>query len=67
MSTPLQTPFRFLPLLALGICAAAAAENAKIAPGFREIAQPFIAKNCLDCHGEKKAKAGFRKIGRAHV
>src|SRR5256885_2389412 len=28
--------------------------------GFRAIAQPFIQKHCLDCHGEKSARAGFR-------
>jgi mono/diheme cytochrome c family protein len=29
-------------------------------PGFRDIAQPFIQKHCTQCHGEKKAQAGFR-------
>jgi len=33
---------------------------AEAAPGFREVAQPFLEKNCLECHNEKKAKAGFR-------
>lgn len=52
-------------LLCLGIIVeaaalAGAAEDVKAAPGFREIAQPFIEKSCLECHGEKKAKAGFR-------
>ena len=52
-------------LLCLGTFAGAAtvvvaAENVKAGPGFREIAQPFIEKSCLECHGEKKAKAGFR-------
>ncbi len=48
-------------LLCLGAASpAGAAENGKAAPGFREMAQPFIEKSCLDCHGEKKAKAGFR-------
>jgi len=28
--------------------------------GFRDTALPFIEKNCLGCHGEKKAQAGFR-------
>ncbi len=28
-----------------------AAENGKLVPGFREIAQPFIEKSCLECHG----------------
>jgi len=31
-----------------------------IAPGYREIAKPFIDKYCLSCHGEKTAKAGYR-------
>ena len=30
------------------------------APGYGEIAQPFIEQNCMTCHGPKKAKAGFR-------
>jgi hypothetical protein len=35
------------------------------APGFDNTAQTFIDSHCLSCHGEKKAKAGFRidKIG----
>src|SRR6266446_156437 len=28
--------------------------------GYREVAQPFIEQHCAGCHGEKKAKAGFR-------
>src|ERR1700724_1029274 len=28
--------------------------------GYQEAARPFIEKNCLGCHGAKKAKAGFR-------
>lgn len=39
---------------------AAPISRAAVAPEFREVAQPFIEKNCLECHGEKKAKAGFR-------
>src|SRR5687767_1883758 len=33
--------------------------------GFREVALPYIEKNCIGCHGEKKAQAGFRidKLG----
>jgi mono/diheme cytochrome c family protein len=31
-----------------------------VAKGFVEIARPFIEQNCLACHGEKKAKAGYR-------
>ncbi len=27
---------------------------------YRAIAQPFLKNNCLRCHGEKTAKAGFR-------
>lgn len=37
-----------------------ASEAAKLTPAFREVALPFIEQNCLECHGEKKAKAGFR-------
>src|SRR3954454_10120975 len=63
---PLPPLSRSIALLLLAFSAAAAAaaspaaEMAKGSPAFREIAQPFIEKNCLDCHGEKKAKAGFR-------
>ncbi len=35
-------------------------EATPVAPGFRELAQPFIQQHCLSCHGEKKAQAGFR-------
>jgi hypothetical protein len=28
--------------------------------GYQESARPFIEKHCLQCHGAKKAKAGFR-------
>jgi mono/diheme cytochrome c family protein len=48
------------PLLLVCGMAAAAPNTANVPRGFREVAQPFIEKNCLDCHGEKKAKAGFR-------
>ena len=52
---------RLLLLLCLGAALpASAAENGTTVPGFREIAQPFIETSCLECHGEKKAKAGFR-------
>ncbi len=47
-------------IFAIAVSTGSAAENGKLAPGFREIAQPFIEKSCLECHGEKKAKAGFR-------
>jgi mono/diheme cytochrome c family protein len=30
------------------------------APGYNELARPFIERHCLDCHGAKKATAGFR-------
>jgi len=33
---------------------------ARGAAGFDDAARPFIEKNCVSCHGEKKAKAGFR-------
>ena len=46
-------------LMCLG-AVAGAAENGNAEAGFRQIAQPFIEKSCLECHGEKKAKAGFR-------
>lgn len=35
-------------------------DRTKAAPGYRQIAEPFIAKHCLACHGVKKANAGFR-------
>jgi mono/diheme cytochrome c family protein len=63
---PIPPLLRAIPLLLLALSAleaapiAPAAELAKVSPAFREVAQPFIEKNCLDCHGEKKAKAGFR-------
>jgi hypothetical protein len=62
MPLPFISPaIRFVFLLALALSAAEAAPIAsKVTPEFRELAQPFIEKNCLDCHGEKKAKAGFR-------
>ena len=69
MSTPPQLSLRIMhsvsSLLLLGVAVDAApangvADGAKVARGFREIAQPFIEKSCLECHGEKKAKAGFR-------
>lgn len=52
----------------LGLAAAAAgpqvAGDTRVAaptpPEFRQIVQPFIQKHCLECHGEKKAQAGFR-------
>ena len=51
-------------LLAGGVAKAAPnlapADVTNVARGFREVARPFIEKNCMDCHGEKKAKAGFR-------
>ena len=28
--------------------------------GYEEIAKPFIARHCLNCHGETTAKAGYR-------
>ena len=30
------------------------------AKGYRELVRPFIEQNCLNCHGAKSAKAGFR-------
>lgn len=30
------------------------------APGFQDVARPFIQQHCIGCHGEKKAQAGFR-------
>jgi len=33
---------------------------ARGASGFDDAARPFIEKHCASCHGEKKAKAGFR-------
>src|SRR4051812_16711335 len=46
--------------LSAAVAALPSTEAAKAAPDYRALAQPFIEKNCLDCHGEKKAKAGFR-------
>ncbi len=64
--SPLDRQFLSLLLLA-GVAAEAAAApnvpaaNAATTPrGYQEVAQPFIERNCLECHGEKKAKAGFR-------
>lgn len=34
--------------------------GSKDAIEFRKNIQPFIAKHCLECHGAKKANAGFR-------
>src|SRR5436190_23978689 len=67
MRMPLSPPARLiLSLLLLIRVSAQAAPDAAVAARtkesheFREVAQPFIEKNCLECHGEKKAKAGFR-------
>ena len=30
------------------------------AKGYQEVAKPFIEQHCLNCHGVKSAKAGFR-------
>jgi hypothetical protein len=38
----------------------ALAEGAPKEDGYRESARPFLEKHCLECHGAKKAKAGFR-------
>ena len=42
------------------VIAWAVQETKQGAPGFREVAQPFVQKHCLECHDEKKAQAGFR-------
>lgn len=47
-----------LPLLAFTSSPSSAAPAPSAA--YREAAWPFLEKNCLECHGEKKAKAGFR-------
>jgi hypothetical protein len=54
---------RLSPLWLLGVVGAVGAAEAPA--GFRDVAQPFIEQSCLNCHGEKKAKAGFRidKLG----
>lgn len=38
---------------------AVSAESAT-SKAFQDVAKPFIAQHCMSCHGEKKAKAGFR-------
>src|SRR4051812_22778661 len=38
----------------------AAADPAIVTGGFPELAERFIEENCLECHNEKKSKAGFR-------
>src|SRR5688572_11484714 len=65
---PLPQPIRVRTLLqwllsaGLGAEAlhAAAADAPTVAGGFRELAQPFIETTWLECHNEKKSKAGFR-------
>ena len=57
-----------LTLLCVGVVARSAPSEeapAAAAKGFREVAMPYIEKNCIGCHGEKKAQAGFRvdKLG----
>ncbi len=49
-----------LRLLTTSAALAIACDTAKGAPDFKEVAQPYIEKHCISCHGEKKAKAGFR-------
>ncbi|MBL8826128.1 MAG: DUF1592 domain-containing protein [Planctomycetaceae bacterium] len=34
--------------------------SAALPEGYESIAKPFIAQHCLSCHGEQKAKAGYR-------
>src|SRR5688572_20931600 len=46
-------------LLSLAACAAASAAPPET-PGYKEVARPFIERHCLECHGEKKATAGYR-------
>lgn len=39
---------------------AVGAPNDGVPVEYREVARPFIEQHCMGCHGEKKAKAGFR-------
>jgi len=64
LSPPVCRSISLLMLAGLAAKAEPSPNTPAIAPQataqFREVAQPFIEKNCLECHGEKKAKAGFR-------
>jgi mono/diheme cytochrome c family protein len=47
-------------MLAGNLAVGAPKEGAPAAKGYSEVAQPFIERHCLSCHGAKKAMAGFR-------
>ncbi len=50
-----------LALVGVGVGAAGGPKDvAPAAPGFQEVARPFIQQHCMECHGPKKAQAGFR-------
>jgi len=51
-----------LSVIAFALCVSVAQTGPKGSPtpGFQETAKPFIQQHCLECHGEKKANAGFR-------
>lgn len=62
-----QERCRFAFVCVLSIAAASTiaepihAQQAVPAPkGYDEVAKPFIKQHCLECHGEKTAKAGYR-------
>ena len=50
----------FLVLLGGAICHWLAASAVAAEPGYQEAARPFLEQHCLECHGAKKAKAGYR-------
>src|SRR4051812_21933543 len=47
-------------VLLAGSMTAGAPKDTPPTKGYRELAQPFIQRNCMRCHGAKKALAGFR-------
>ncbi len=58
-------PVRARRLLCILILLVACSRNSHVASaavpeGYESIAKPFIAQHCLGCHGEQKAKAGYR-------
>src|SRR5262245_24228326 len=49
-----------LTILLAATRAAAPPKDVAGVKAYRDVAQPFIERNCLRCHGAQKAMAGFR-------
>src|SRR4051812_45311165 len=57
---PLPGALAVLAGMLVGNGVAEAPKDVPPAKGYREVVLPFVEKHCLECHGAKKAKAGFR-------